>query len=89
MKNHVMYKHADDFVKLAPATEKLDLAIDPQTKMNALPAKYRDAIHKAIARWLVKRKRPLSQPEDKEFHDVWNIAMRGAYTPPDHKRALG
>ena len=46
---------------------------------------HRDAIHKAHARWLCKRKRALSLTEDKEYHDLWNIAMRGAYTPPDHK----
>ena len=44
----------------------------------ALPAKHRDAIHEAIARWLVKRKRPLSLPQDDEFHDVFNVAMKGA-----------
>jgi hypothetical protein len=86
LKTHIMYKHPDEFVKLAPPTEELNLVIDPQSKMNALPSKHRDAIHKAIARWLVKRKRPLSLPEDKEFHDVFNVAMRGAYTPPDHKQ---
>ena len=35
--------------------------------MSALPAKHRDAIHKAIARWVCKRKRPFSLPEDREF----------------------
>ena len=88
MKSHIMYKHPDDYVKLCPPTEELNLTVDPQTKMNALPAKHRDAIHKAIARWLVKRKRALKLPEDPEFHDVRNVAMRGAYIPPDHKRVL-
>ena len=88
LSNHCMYKHPNDYIRLKPASEPLCVTIDPQTKMNALPAKHRDAIHKAIARWLVKRKRALSLPEDKEFHDVWNVAMRGAYTPPDHKQVL-
>ena len=85
MWSHTMFKHPNDYIRLKPPTEKLNLTIDPQTKMNALPAKHRDEIHKAHARWLCKRKRPLSLPQDPEYHDVWNVAMRGAYTPPDHK----
>ena len=88
MKNHCMYKHPDKYIELMPASEKLNLKLDPQTKLMALPAKHRDAIHKAIARWLCKRKRPLSLPQDPEFHDVWDVAMKGAYTPPDHKLVL-
>lgn len=83
--NHCMYIHKEDYIRLKPATEKLDLTIDPQTKMPALASKHRDAIHKAISRWIVKRKRALSLPEDPEFHDIFKVAMRGAYTPPDHK----
>eukprot|EP00966_Prymnesium_polylepis_P041403 960695-Prymnesium_polylepis.1 len=56
--------------------------------MPAVSAKHRDAIHRAIARWLVKRKRALKLPEDPEFHDVFTVAMRGVYTPPDHKVVL-
>lgn len=88
MKTHCMYKHPNKYIELMPPSEKLDLKLDPQTKLMALPAKHRDAIHKAIARWLCKRKRPLILAEDKEFHEVWDIAMKGAYTPPDHKRVL-
>ena len=85
MWNHVMYKHPEDYIRLKPPSEPLNLKVDPQSKMNVLPAAHRDAIHKAHARWLCKRKRALSLTEDKEYHDIWNIAMRGAYTPPDHK----
>ena len=80
-----MFKHPDVYIKLKPPGEPLSLKVDPQSKMNVLPGKHRDAIHKAHARWLCKRKRPLSLPEDPEYHDLWNVAMRGAYTPPDHK----
>jgi hypothetical protein len=65
--NHLMYKHPEDYIRLKPASEPLNLKVDPQSKMNALPAAHRDAIHKAHARWLCKRKRPLSLPEDKEY----------------------
>ena len=64
--NHVMYKHPDDYIKLAPEKEPLDLQAykpNPQQVMNAISAKQRDALHKAHARWLCKRKRPLSLPE--------------------------
>lgn len=60
MWNHVMYKHPDDYIRLKPPSEPLNLKVDPQSKMNALPAAHRDAIHKAHARWLCKRKRPLA-----------------------------
>ena len=84
MKSHIMYRHPDDYIKMAPPSEKLNVQLDPQEKMNALPSKHRDEIHKAHARWLVKCKRPLSLPQDKEYHDLWNVAM----TPPDHKKVL-
>ena len=35
------------------------------------------------ARWLVKRKRPLSLPEDPEYREIWARAMNNAYIPPD------
>ena len=88
LKNHIMYKHPDTYIKMAPPTDKLNVQLDPQTKMLALPAKQRDEIHLAHARWLCKRKRPLSLPEDEEYHDIWNVAMKGAYTPPDHKQIM-
>ena len=82
--NHCMYQHKADYVRIKPPTEELNLVIDPQTKMPALGAKHRDAIHKALACWIVKRKRPLRLTEDPEFHDVFKVAMMGAYTPPSH-----
>ena len=88
MKTHVMYKHPADYIKLglgASSTEKGQMSVDSQTKMPALPAKLRDEIHKAHARWLCKNKRPLILTEDKEYHDVWKVALKGAYVPPDHK----
>jgi len=86
LKNHVMWKHPDDLIKMAPAPEALYLSKpNVQQAMNVLPAKQRDQIHMAHARWLCKRKRPLSLPQDEEYHDIWTIAMRGAYTPPDQK----
>lgn len=86
--NHAMYVHKADYMRFKGKGEPLILTIDPQTRMPLLSPSHRDAIHKAIARWLVKRKRPLSLPEDPEFHDVFKTAMRGAYTPPDHKIVL-
>ena len=86
--NHAMYHHKPDYMRLKPPTETLDFTVDPQAKLAALAPKLRDAIHKAIARWLVKRKRPLSLPEDPEFHDIFKIAMQGSYAPPDHKIVL-
>eukprot|EP00966_Prymnesium_polylepis_P170657 3945023-Prymnesium_polylepis.1 len=83
-----MYKHKQDYIRLKGAGESLELTIDPQSKMPAVSAKHRDAIHKAIARWIVKRKRAICLPEDPEFRDVFNIAMKGAYTPPDRKQVL-
>ena len=83
--NHAMYKHPEEYINLKPPTDTLNLVIDPQTKMNALPAKHRDQVHKAVARWIVKTKRPFSICESAEFHDLFNVAMRGAYTPPCHK----
>ena len=41
--SHVMYKHPDDYIKLCPPTEKLNLVVDPQSKTNALPAKHLEA----------------------------------------------
>ena len=75
-------------MRLKPASAPLNFDMDPQAKLAALVPKHRDAIHKAIARWLVKRKRPLSLPQDPEFHDVFKIAMQGSYTPPDKKIVL-
>lgn len=86
MWNHTMYKHKADFIRLKGTGVPLEL--DGQSKLPAVSAKHRDAIHRATARWLVKRKRALSLPEDPEFHDVWKIAMMGSYTPPDHKIVL-
>ena len=82
--NHAMYKHPSDFINMKPPTDALNLAIDPQTRMNALPAKHRDAVHKAFSRWVVKRKRAFTIGEDPELQDVFNVAMRGAYKPPCH-----
>jgi hypothetical protein len=79
-----MYKHKADFIRLKPEGAKLDITIEDQSTLSALQPAHRDAIHKAIARWLVKRKRALSLPEDPEFHDVFKVAMKGAYTPPTH-----
>ena len=38
MKNHCMYKHPDKYIELMPPSEKLNLKLDPQTKLLALPA---------------------------------------------------
>ena len=88
LKNHMMYVHPDEYIKMAPPVDKLNLKLDPQMKINALTAKQRDELHLAHARWLCKRKRPLSLPEDEEYHDIWNLAMKGAYTPPDRKHIM-
>lgn len=82
--NHALYKHKSDFVRIKGAGNALNLHLDPQTRLPAVSTSHRDAIHRAIARWLVKRKRPLSLPEDPEFHDLFRIAMKGSYTPPMH-----
>eukprot|EP00967_Tisochrysis_lutea_P135842 scaffold241579_cov26-Tisochrysis_lutea.AAC.1 len=85
-----MYKHNDDFCEIAKlGSEPLCLQPGTFVPVAALTAKHRDAIHKAHARWLCKRKRVLSLPQDKEYKEIWQIAMRGAYTPPDHKNVLG
>ena len=88
MWNHCLYQHKADYIRLKPASDPLDLKMVEQTKLPAVSTKVRDMLHKATARWLVKRKRPLRLPEDPEFRDLWRLAMHGAYTPPDHTTVL-
>ena len=88
--NHTLFHHKADYARLKPPSEPLDLSPETlaQAKLPAVSAKTRDMLHKAIARWLVKRKRPLSLPEDPEFRDVFKLAMQGSYEPPDATTTL-
>ena len=84
MRNHLQYVHPDQFIRLYGAGEPLGKAV-AQPGVLAVSSEMRDKLHKAHARWLVKRKRPLSLTEDPEYRDIWTHALHGAYTPPDHK----
>jgi hypothetical protein len=88
--NHALYHHKADYMRLKPASEPLDFSPETlaQVKLSAVSTKMRDMLHKAIARWLVKRKRPLSLPEDPEFRDIFQLAMQGSYVPPDATTTL-
>lgn len=88
MKNHVMYVHPDEYIKLAPATEPIDMKFNPSRPPVAIPANQRDNLHTMHARWLVKKKRPLSLAEDKEYRELWTMVMKGSYTPPCHKLVM-
>ena len=90
MWNHALYHHKADYVRLKPPSEPLDLSPETlaQAKLPAVSVKTRDMLHKAIARWLVKRKRPLKLPEDPAFRDIFALATGGAYVPPDHITTL-
>ncbi|KAL1506979.1 hypothetical protein AB1Y20_007843 [Prymnesium parvum] len=89
MRNHVMYKHPEEFIRLKPseAGNEVDFAEirkKKQGKVNAISSRHSEQIHKAHARWIVKKKRPFSICEDLEYHDIWLVAMHGSYTPPSH-----
>ena len=90
MWNHTLFHHKADYARLKPPSAPLDLSPDTlaQAKLPAVSSKTRDMLHKAIARWLVKRKRPLSLPEDPEFRDIFKLAMQGSYEPPDRTTTL-
>ncbi|KAK3280619.1 hypothetical protein CYMTET_11547 [Cymbomonas tetramitiformis] len=50
-----------------------------------VPNERRDALHKLISLWIVRRKRPFSICEDQEFRDVFDHIFQGGYIPPCHK----
>ncbi|KAL1514647.1 hypothetical protein AB1Y20_003739 [Prymnesium parvum] len=94
LRNHIMYVHPEEFVRVQSELKMKEesenkLKTDAgqqkvvQAQVQSVPAKIRDKLHLAHSRWLVKNKRPLSLPEDKEYRDIWELAMHGAYVPPD------
>ena len=84
--NHLEYVHPADFIRLKGPSAPLPKIA---TTALAVPESKRDELHKAHARWIVKRKRPFSIVEDEEYRDVWRRAMNGAYIPPDHNTLRG
>ncbi|KAL1515139.1 hypothetical protein AB1Y20_004200 [Prymnesium parvum] len=56
MKNHVMFRHPDDYIKLAPPSEKLNVKLDPQSKMMALHGRHRQSLQQPL--WPQQRLRP-------------------------------
>ena len=92
MWNHLAFKHKEDYIRLkaigtgAPGNGK-EPRLSP-TAVVALPANMRDDLHRMHARWLVKCSRPLTLCEDKEYRDIWTTALKGAYTPPEHKMVV-
>lgn len=88
-----MWHHPDEYVKLNK--EKSMKKGEPgmpsgvPAQLPKIPASLRDELHKLHARWLTKKKRPLSVVEDKEYRDIWRKALNGTYTPPDHTTLRG
>eukprot|EP00966_Prymnesium_polylepis_P285234 6589028-Prymnesium_polylepis.1 len=82
MWNHVEYVHPADFIRLKGPSAPLPKMV--ATTGIAVPESKRDELHKAHARWIVKRKRSFAITEDEEYRDIWRRAMNGAYIPPDH-----
>lgn len=97
--NHIMWHHPDDYIKLNKekasksgwtsqaagsgvlGTQGLPSGVPAQ--LPRMPASKRDELHKAHARWLTKKKRPLTVVEDEEYRDMWRVATNGTYQPPD------
>lgn len=72
------------FRRLKPSVDKLT-PVEQLPTVSVWPLKKREELHKAHALWLVRSKRAFTLPEDKEYRDLWQRALQGAYTPPDRK----
>ena len=94
LRNHIMYCHADEYARVTmellrqkqPAVDEsaADVKVKQQMQLPSVTSGVRDSLHRAHARWLVKRKRPFRLTEDEEYRELWKEAMHGTYMPPDH-----
>mmetsp|Transcript_49545 Transcript_49545/g.123177 ORF Transcript_49545/g.123177 Transcript_49545/m.123177 type:complete len:103 (-) Transcript_49545:81-389(-) len=57
--------------------------VPAQQQLSKMPASLRDELHKAHARWLTKKRRPLTLVEDAEYREIWKKGTHGTYSPPD------
>ncbi|KAK3252896.1 hypothetical protein CYMTET_37830 [Cymbomonas tetramitiformis] len=54
-----------------------------------ITASQRKELHRRITLWLVRRKRPLTIPEnDSEFRDIFDFIFAGGYVPPSYKLVI-
>ncbi|KAK3256532.1 hypothetical protein CYMTET_34337 [Cymbomonas tetramitiformis] len=102
MRGHVSSCHKDNYCKMisptaSTASESADTEeAASQAKKGTLEAilprittSQRKELHRRITLWLVRRKRPLTLPEnDSEFRDIFDFIFAGGYVPPTYKLVM-
>ncbi|KAK3246185.1 hypothetical protein CYMTET_44264 [Cymbomonas tetramitiformis] len=92
LRSHMSCCHKTVFAENeGPQDPAINVAAEAATWLGAakapeLPGHKRDAIHRRVALWIARRKRPQSICEtDTELRDIFDFVLNGSYTLPTHK----